>query len=185
VRAREAKGAPSSSRARTHDTGCAVDHEEGLRASKGTRTFARVDRSSGPRSRASARDARDAAGSSCTPLASREASACANAIEEHVAPRPRSRTDIPRVIARASSVCRSRQAVFGLEKARPRRRAGRKLVRSKRRVDASLAARGRTSRSATAPRDPRRENVEGRTRRKENGSFERGDPHHVSVASRS
>jgi hypothetical protein len=100
-------------------------------------------------------------------------------------PSSRSRTDTPRVIARASSVCRSRQAVFGLEKARPRRRTGRKLVRSKRRVDASLAPSGIHPAVPRAPTDPRRENVEGRTERKENGSNGRDDPHHVSVVSRS
>jgi len=65
------------------------------------------------------------------------------------------------VIARASSYCRSRQAVLRLRETRPRHRAGRKPARGKRRVDGGLAKSG----------TPRARKRPGRTGRRENGSF--------------
>jgi hypothetical protein len=69
-------------------------------------------------------------------------------------------------IARASSYCRSHQAVLRLRETRPRQRAGRKPERGKRRVDGSLAKSG----------TPRARKRSGRTGRKGNGSSELGDP---------
>jgi hypothetical protein len=83
----------------------------------------------------------------------------------------RSRMRRPAAMARASSYCRSRQAVLGFREARPRQRAGRKPERGKRRVDGNLAKGG----------TPRTRKRTGRKGRKGNGESELGDPHHVSA----
>jgi len=73
-------------------------------------------------------------------------------------------SDASRFIARASSYCRSRQAVLRLRETRPRHRTGRKPERGKRRVDGGLAKSG----------TPRARKRPGRTGRRENGSSELG-----------
>lgn len=146
-------------RACRHDRGCAAGSRRGFVASKG-RANLRSGRSV---------HARQTPSGVCRPhgLAltfSRKREPRANASVEHVALRQRPWIRRLAVIARASSYCRSRQAVLRLRETRPRHRTGRKPERGKRRVDGGLAKSG----------TPRARKRPGRTGRREDGSSELG-----------
>jgi hypothetical protein len=121
--------------------GCAVGSRRGFARRKARDPYARFGRSS----RVTHFRVRAERGARCSrrPAVSQE-KAKAKGKRRCEARRLTSRSGIrrPAAMARASSYCRSRQAVLRLRETRPRQRAGRKPERGKRRVDGGLATSG-------------------------------------------